>query len=162
MSKIKITQDGKRSVRYLNNIKEDTQDAIRQSFYHAGKAMLADSRKEILTGLKTGNVYRVKINGVTKLHRASAPGEAPANLTGNLRKSLGFEVSGWQQLEFGSRDGPPAAGVSPKQNVAEYSKFLELGTSTMKPRPYLKPAIDKNERSITVGIETELRKKQNG
>ncbi|MCD9186713.1 MAG: hypothetical protein LUM44_09780 [Pyrinomonadaceae bacterium] len=54
----------------------------------------AEIKQKILTGTKTGKLYRkgsIKRRGRivgSKIHRASAPGEAPANDTGGLANSI--------------------------------------------------------------------------
>jgi hypothetical protein len=61
----------------------------------------------------------------------SAPGEPPARVTGRLQASIGHAVTTEGDdvvLTVGSGD--------PK------AKLLELGTSTMRPRPYLRPTLD--------------------
>ena len=60
--------------------------------------------------------------------RSSAPGEAPAAQTGQLRASIT-----WERWLPGLR----AVGTN-----VEYGRFLELGTSRMKPRPFLRPSLD--------------------
>lgn len=146
---------------HLAGIATTSQRAIRQAFYNIGKDLLNTSRSMILEGPKSGKVYVVKKGAANRSyrHQSSAPGQAPANLTGNLRKSIGFDVRGSEQLEFGSRSGPPAAGVSPNQNVAEYARALELGNNSrnLEKRPYLKPSIVSNQRNATEHFETAIK-----
>lgn len=74
---------------------------------------------------KTGRIYRVSRTG--KPHQASAPGEAPAVLTGFLSNSI--------LTRFPSaREGEITIG-------AAYAPYLEEGTARMAPRPYVRPAI---------------------
>ena len=81
-----------------------------------------------------------------RIHIASAPGEAPAVDTGELARSILFEVNELE-LEIGSAGGAP------------YSEFLEFGTTKsdgglapgnqlMAPRPFLIPAVEKHEDEI--------------
>lgn len=77
---------------------------------------------------KSGRVYRVSRTG--RPHQASAPGEAPAILTGFLQNSIltTFPTA---------REGVIAIG-------AAYAPYLEYGTrrgNKIKPRPYIAPAI---------------------
>lgn len=60
-------------------------------------------------------------------HRASAPYEAPAVDTGALINSLFVSRLDWHTV---------MVGVG-----AEYGLYLELGTRSMSPRPFLSPAI---------------------
>jgi HK97 gp10 family phage protein len=63
-------------------------------------------------------------------HRASAPGDGPAVDTGRLRASIAHEVG---------RTGTTL--VARVGTDVEYAKFLELGTSKMAARPFLRPAL---------------------
>lgn len=84
-----------------------------------------------LSGNRTGRTYRVPGTQVT--YTASAPGEAPAVQTGQLRNSI--------------RDNVYSEGKSVKGEVGtELLKglWLEKGTSKMAPRPWLEPSFDKS------------------
>lgn len=112
----------------IHSIKENTEEGIRLAMLEIGKHMRDDAKKYIEEEPKTGRLYNI---GRNKTHRASAPGESPANLTGRLKESIGYKTTG-EELELGAK--------------AKYSKFLEEGTSKIKPRPYLKRAIRENEK----------------
>lgn len=62
--------------------------------------------------------------------RASAPGQAPAVQTGQLRGSLATERVAEKHYRVGT-------GL-------KKGKHLELGTRKMAARPFLRPAVDKN------------------
>lgn len=64
----------------------------------------------------------------TRIHRASAPGQPPAEDTGKLYREITVRrlKSGHYRVRFGAR----------------YAGFLEFGTSRMAARPYVLPAID--------------------
>ena len=61
----------------------------------------------------------------------SAPGEPPRLETGELRRSIAFEVDA-ESLKV-------RAGTNKR-----YSGFLERGTKFMEPRPYIKPVAEAN------------------
>lgn len=63
-------------------------------------------------------------------HRASAPGDGPAVDTGRLRASITRETG-----KVGS------VLVARVGTDVKYAKWLELGTSKMSPRPFLRPAL---------------------
>jgi len=131
----------------LQNISKLTKRASRQAFYKIGKDLLADSRASILERPKTGRTYVIYRNGRRRTHIASAPEEAPANLTGQLRRSIDFLVhGGGNEMEFGAE--------------TDYARALELGNpkGNLEPRPYLRPSIDGNNRNIIAHFEREIKK----
>ena len=91
-------------------------------------ALSIESDMKLLMRLpKTGRAYK-RGKGGTRTHIASAPGEAPAVDTGNL---------------IGSIDTfHPSETLSEVRIPPEYALYLEKGTSRMKPRPFVRPAID--------------------
>ena len=68
-----------------------------------------------------------------KGHHPSLPDNYPAVDTGTLRRSITYEVKTEGKTTIG-RVGSPI----------EYGKWLETGTSKMRPRKWLKPSLDKN------------------
>lgn len=91
---------------------------VQRGWTDIGLDLVKTAKSTLTTGAKTGRVYKFRGG----LHQASAPGEAPANRTGNLRKSLSFKARS-HELEFGYQ--------------APYGKYLEWGTRKMAPRPNL-------------------------
>ena len=63
-----------------------------------------------------------------RFHRASAPGQPPAEDTGRLYREITVRRlrSGSYRVRFGTR----------------YAGYLEFGTGRMRPRPFIMPAID--------------------
>ena len=94
--------------------------AIKRALYDVGKEMYAEARRLIKEGPKTGRKYKIKGK---RGHTASAPGQAPANWTGALRRSVGFNVRK-DEVEYGYK--------------IRYGEYLEEGTSKMAPRPGLR------------------------
>jgi HK97 gp10 family phage protein len=82
-------------------------------------------------------------------HQASAPGEFPKTDTGQLVSSLFFRV-GADKLSsyFGTK--------------LVYGKYLEFGTSRMRPRPWLRPTFmalrDKITTRVRSAVNEALRK----
>lgn len=70
-----------------------------------------------------------------KKHNPSAPGEPPAVDSGELIRSIMFDVRE-MEIELGSKAGAP------------YSEDLEEGTEKMDARPWLGPAVEKHEKDI--------------
>jgi hypothetical protein len=80
---------------------------------------------------KSGRVYDVYIGGMRRKHQASAPGEAPAILTGALDRSLDVTKVRLYHWRFSAR--------------TPYARRLEWGGIDSRgvyiaPRPYLRPA----------------------
>lgn len=81
---------------------------------------------EILRGVKSGIVYTR--GSVT--HKASAAGEYPASDTGNLAANINVQVA-------------PNGLSGVIESKANYSSFLEFGTSKMAARPFMQPSAER-------------------
>lgn len=110
--------------------------------------------QETLSGPRSGRVYQVpgtkgkwrtrKVKGKevrvkvqVKTYVASAPGEAPAQATGRLRKSIKFKVEG------GFRELRGIVGTD-----VEYAPHLEKGTRRMAARPFLRPTFERERSAV--------------
>ena len=155
---IEIISDpgNRRTFLQIENLKELSQEAIRKAFYLIGKELVKDSKAMLMEKPKHGRLYRLRKNGRLVYHRASAPGEAPANFTGSLKHSLDFTVSGSEKMIFGSRTTFPNRQGTPAG--VKYGGYLELGTKKIAPRPYLDPSIKKNYGNIQGHFEEQLKK----
>lgn len=67
--------------------------------------------------------------------QVSVPGRPPAEKSGKLKRSIAFEID------------KPNLEMVVGTNL-EYAKYLELGTSKMEARPFLRPSIRKNLTAI--------------
>ena len=147
--RVKSNRKNAKSIQKIGQIDEDTRRGIRRSFYLLGKDLIRTAKQSIIKGPKSGKLYR--ITGRKNRHRASSPGEAPANLTGNLQKSVDFVVHGSDQMIFGAGN-----------TDINYAGYLEEGTKRMAERPYLKKSLEENERNAEKyferGIKAELRR----
>lgn len=78
-------------------------------------------------------------------HHPSLPGNAPAPDSGTLMRSVTHEVR---------TEGNEVVGVvgSTLRNP-DYPKFLEFGTSKMKPRPWLSTAIERSQNFIVQAFQ---------
>lgn len=93
----------------------------------------------ILSPPKSGRIYRRR--GVA--HRASAPGEAPANDTGRLVNSRRIELFPERlraRLTFST----------------SYAALLELGTSRMEARPFARRSLLETEEQGRGAILSEI------
>lgn len=99
-------------------------------------------------------------NNKTKAHHPSMPGNPPAVDTGNLRESIRYEVHG---------EGKEVYGVVGSSQLDEnYAVYTEYGTTKggwggkgMAPRPWLRPAMIKNNdwirKSIAIAIANSFK-----
>lgn len=93
----------------------------------AGGFVLEGKIKKSITAQKHGHQYGK--------HTASAHGEPPAVLTGNL-------LNGIQTVPLSSSPNTAAAAVIAS---AEYARPLEFGTSHFAERPFMRPAADDSD-----------------
>lgn len=126
-----------------------------------GRAAVAEARVALMRGAhrvqnravqgiidppKTGETYPSRGRKGAP-HKASAPGEFPAADTGELHGSI-------TTVENSSR---AVTRFEVGANV-EYAKHLELGTSKIKPRPFLGPSLAENEAQIRADIQTAVKR----
>lgn len=150
----KMTRDSKPAVERIRNLRVLTQSGVEHAAYVSGKGLVKTANTEILKKPKGGRTYiRRTASGRRRKHVASAPGETHANMSGTLRKSLGFKVSP-NQLEFGY-------GVQ-SSDAPEYAEWVEFGTKRMKPRPSLRNSIKAERRNFLNNFEREIGKRIEG
>jgi HK97 gp10 family phage protein len=99
------------------------------------KDLMVDSIK---TGSKSGKTYTR--NGMS--HQSSAPGQPPANDTGKLIDSIKVEKR---------------KNTSTLKIDADYAGYLEYGTSKMRPRPFILPALMKIKKKLMTMIKRNAR-----
>lgn len=151
--KVKFLQNASNFKVYakLNGIERLTKRAVRRGMFKWAKDLKATANQQILAKDKEGIVYlRRTPSGRRRRHRASAPGQSHANRTGALRKSIGWNVTGSDRLEFGY-------GVDGKDTPL-YAPFIEFGTFRMKPRPSLQNAINSTLGNAETYFKEELDK----
>ena len=145
MIEVRANADNREVIIKIGHMDENTRRGIRRGFFLSGKKIMRDLSKDILRKPRSGRFYMFRTrNGRRINHFASVPGEAPANITGFLRKSREFLVQGWERLKIGYG--------------AEYGKWLEFGTRKMKARPGLLINIKKNNRYIENTLKREIKK----
>jgi len=85
-----------------------------------------------------------------KRHYAAAPGKPPAIDMGILRSSIMHEVE-QHGMSIDGRVGPDVEHIAAKAPVGtdvNYGLYLELGTSKMEPRPFLRPALRRTGKKV--------------
>lgn len=131
-----------RAIESALNIAANTRFGVERALWQSGKDINAEFNRQVLAKDKSGKLYLVRRGRTKRRHRASAPGQTAANISGNYRKSRDFNVDGAHQLTIG--------------NTAKYAGFLELGTSRMKARPGLANSIKASERDIIRNLSGEI------
>lgn len=146
----------------LMDIKPEIEKIVNQINYEAKSRAfrvsneLRNAALTVLRGERSGRVYKKpgtygrrmtkqtkellkeyghKLRG-GQLYRASAPGEPPANRTGNFRLS-------WRQTIGSEKIGKDLTIKPAIITNVKYATWLEDGTEKMKPRPFKEPIIEK-------------------
>lgn len=96
-------------------------------------------------GVSNSKAAKKKIQAVTKfkggrLHVASAPGQSPAVLFGNLARSV--KSAARKRISTNGMIGANLTIINP------YANALEYGKRNLAPRPYVRPAIEKSKKEI--------------
>lgn len=101
-------------------------------------------RNEVIRRLyrtkKTGRIYWIR----GKRHRASAPGEAPAVLSGRHARGITVSVNK-RELRLMVR------------GLVRYTAALEGGTMRIKPRPHLKVSVRTQYKAVTKLVADEIK-----
>ena len=123
----------------------NTKEGIRRGLLDVAPEIEREAIRLIKSPPKTGRLYR---RG-GKIHQASAPGEAPADLSGELAAGIDSSVSSPTVLIIGDR--------------AEHGRWLEGNVANRTlPRPHLRPAALSKarevEQAILLGVDRELKK----
>mgnify|MGYP003109200243 FL=1 len=121
----------KKVLNQLKTLNKQLEPDFQEVVKGGAQLIRGEAIKSIQSGSKSGIVYE-KYNP-RRTHRASAPGEAPASDTGNLVSKIIVKQK--------SKD------VVFVESNANYSAFLEFGTSKMLPRPFLFPAFEKSKKT---------------
>ena len=108
-----------------------------------GQLIRGEAIKSIQTGSKSGVMYQMY--NPRREHRASAPGEAPASDTGNLVSKIIVKQK--------SKD------ITSVESNADYSAYLEYGTSKMEARPFMLPAFEKSKKPIINAVFKRVKNK---
>lgn len=104
-----------------------------------------------LTGNRSGKEYRVP--GTSKMYTASAPGEAPASVTGDLRTSYTVVVISDTEAVVGT----------PLLKALYLEKGTKVdGTQRIAPRPHFWISYVNNEDKITASMKNAFKGVMNG
>ncbi len=133
----------KNAMARLKNLEKDLEPDFQEVVKGGAQLIRGEAIKSIQSGAKSGIVYE-KYNP-RRTHRASAPGQAPASDTGNLVSKITVR-----------QDGKDKTNV---ESNADYSAFLEYGTSKMEARPFMLPAFEKSKKPIVNAVFNRVKRK---
>ncbi|MCH9735866.1 MAG: hypothetical protein K0U78_15160 [Actinomycetia bacterium] len=129
----------------IKDLSKNSQEGIKEGFERMGSGLVRTFQNQILNEPKFGNNYRVRDeDGVVRIHRASAPKQTPALLTGDYFEKVFSKPHGANGLEFG--------------NASEHASYLELGTKHMKARPGLFNAIKHDLKNNRLYLQESMDK----
>lgn len=139
---------GNKLAKQLDKLPDAVLAGVQKQIIKGATMIQASAVESIQRGPKTGVVYD-KGKGIS--HQASAPGEAPASDTGNLARRIEIELSA-DKLRAD-------IGVT-NLLFTPYARRLELGDkgsakkgkAFIRPRPFMRPAYNKNIKAIRAGI----------
>lgn len=133
----------KKVLSQLNRLQKDMEVPFQEIVKGGGQLIRGEAIKSIQTGSKSGVMYQMY--NPRREHRASAPGEAPASDTGNLvSKIIVNQIS---------------QDITSVESNADYSAYLEYGTSKMEARPFMLPAFEKSKKPIINAVFKRVKNK---
>lgn len=138
MIKIIPNKNARKITVKVDKITPEIKKGINTALFEIGSENTQQVKKYIYSPPKTGRWYRYK----NRMHRASAPGQSPANRSGYLARSIDYKVRDWYEVEIFS--------------TAKYAYWLEEGTTKMLPRPYFIRAKNKKARDNLRSLEKHV------
>ena len=133
----------KKVLSQLENLDKQLEPDFQEIVKGGAQLIRGEAIKSIQTGAKSGVVYQMY--NPRREHRASAPGQAPASDTGNLVSKIIIKQK--------------TRNITNVESNANYSAFLEYGTSKMQPRPFMLPAFEKSKKPILDATFTRVVRK---
>ena len=119
----------------LASATEDIREAVRAEVAQATLRVHERSIDRIQRGNKTGFTYEKYVPRRT--HQASAPFQAPASDTGRLASSIEWRMDNLEGTVF---------------TRVDYGRYLEFGTKSIEPRPWLLPSVEEAAPRFREGL----------
>jgi HK97 gp10 family phage protein len=158
MADVKITWDTETLLRELEITERKAVTALASRYERILQELFRLPKRGRLYGinrkkLKALRKFRAgKRKRAPNVHRASAPGQAPAIDTGALRKGITREIGKDASGTY------VEIGVSNESGRAEIAAHLEMGTVKMAPRPSWRPALDQLRKYADEDIAAAAKK----
>lgn len=148
-----IREKLERVIARLNLMPSKLKRSVGAELEAIGQDLVKTTREIIINEplIKTGRIYNITLGGIKIKHRASAPGESPAIITGRLAASVQYRMSGWKILTFGS-------DVYYAKDL-EYADLLSQtgrGSDKIAPRPFISTAYHREESRIASRIHSAM------
>ena len=141
---------------YLSNIAPQIEGELNKTIALCCKKVQDDIQYS-MSHTERNTAVSYYTNNKTRAHHPSMPGNPPAVDTGNLRESIRYEVHSEGKEVYGI--------VGTTQKDPDYGAYLEYGTTKggwgghgMAPRPWLRPAMIKNNDWIRKSISNAVAK----
>ncbi len=175
MFKVEVTKPGDMFRQMAQS--QTFQKEIKLALLATARDAMGDVRAALTSGGRSGREYsgrqqRYRARKMSKLltatlgvkqsfqlgkYRASAPGEAPANVTGTLAAALKAGV--------GKKSDGTRAYVIVRSRSGFYGRFLEKGSKNISKRPFLLPVENKYEAVLEariIAVTEALKNRING
>ena len=133
----------KKVLSQLENLDKQLEPDFQEIVKGGAQLIRGEAIKSIQTGAKSGVMYQMY--NPRREHRASAPGQAPASDTGNLVSKIIVKQK--------------SKNITNVESNADYSAYLEYGTSKMQPRPFMLPAFEKSKKPILNAVFNRVKRK---
>ena len=128
----------------LNGKSRMVADEVQRALNRGGLAIAGRAIEGIISPPASGRIYPSRGRKGAS-HQASAPGEFPNADTGELHQSItSIPVPGRVAVEV--------------QATAPHALPLEVGTSKMRPRPFMGRSFDENVESIETDVRAAIRR----
>lgn len=136
-------RNAQRAIRRLGNIRGEYRRRVEAALLASAAEMNSHAIVKIQKNSGSGRSYK---RG-SRMHVASAPGEYPNTDYGELVRKMFFELRGRLTAVWG--------------NSAKHARPLELGTSRMAARPFLRPTYmalrDRMRQRVGVAVRDALK-----
>ncbi len=155
MSGVRVEVVGADKVKkHLSDLPPQIRLRVFQAVATGAVLVQGEARKSIVDRAgKTGRIYTSKSKS-PRTHQASAPGEPPANWTGNLLRGIKVYTDQERTTAY--------VAASAISNGYDYAPALEFGTTKMAKRPFLRPAFLKFKPLINKSIKAAIRAAKKG
>jgi HK97 gp10 family phage protein len=127
-------------IEQMEELPRRSRSEMRKGMREAGQIVGREARRLISEPGRSGRKYVFDKKGVRREVTASAPGEPPARVLRLLLKSIKVKAA--------------KSGLAVRILSADRKAHLmEYGTVKIKPRPFLRPALERKKREVLEALE---------